>query len=481
MASTATAAEGGHITGFGTKGYRAYVLGALLLAYIFNFIDRIMIGILAEPIIETFQLKDWQFGLLSGLAFATFYTFLGIPMARLSEKVSRTLIIGCAILLWSAMTALCGLSSYFGDMVAANSTAFTAAQAGFWILFIFRLGVGVGEAGLTPPANSLIADYFAPKARAQALAIYAMGITIGTFFANLFVGLTGAQVSWQQTFIIIGLAGIPVGLLILFGVREAPRGYSDPPGTERPKPGNIWNALKSLEKNPTFWLVTIGAMLASFVGYGMGNFIISFLVRNHGISVPDAALYYMAPLSLAGAVGTYACGFLTQRIGGRSASSGLWLTAISLVVASLAYMAAFNIGVVALIFPFLLLANLFHYWYLGPMYSTVAAVVDARMRATAVAILLFVVNLLGYGLGPLFVGFLSDRLAAFKLANAEGLTLDICKGDMSGLAEAQVAICNAANADGLRLSITITVGIFLIAALLHLIAMKTLKRDLVSG
>jgi len=481
MASTAAAAEGGHITGFGSKGYRAYVLGALLLAYIFNFIDRIMIGILAEPIIETFQLKDWQFGLLSGLAFAAFYTFLGIPVARISERVNRTWIMGGAIILWSGMTALCGLSDTFGRMVAQNSETVTAASAGFWFLFLFRLGVGVGEAGLTPPANSLIADYFAPKARAQALAIYAMGITIGTFFANLFVGMTGAQVSWQQTFIIIGLAGIPVGLLIMFGIREVPRGYTDPPGVERPKPKGIFKALGKLSGNATFWLITVGAMLASFVGYGMGNFIISFLVRNHGISVPDAALYYMAPLSVAGAFGTWACGHFSGKFGGNPMGTGLWLTAGSLVIASLAYMAAFNIGVVALIFPFLLVANLFHYWYLGPMYSTVAAVVDARMRATAVAILLFVVNLLGYGLGPLFVGFLSDRLAALNLGNAEGLNLDICKGDMSGLADAQIAICNAANADGLRLSITITVGIFLIAAVLHLIAMKTLKRDMVSA
>lgn len=445
--------------GFGSKGYRAYVLGALTIAYIFNFIDRIMIGILAEPIINHFGLLDWQFGLLSGIAFALFYTFLGIPIARLSERVNRTQIIGGAIILWSVMTVLCGFAT------------------SFWMLFVFRLGVGVGEAGLTPPANSLISDYFKPSSRTQALAIYALGITVGTFFANLFVGLTGAQVSWQQTFIIIGIAGIPIGLAMLFTVQEVPRGYSDPPGATKPKSPSIMETLRELSGKMTFWSVTFGATLASFVGYGMGNFIISYLVRNHQISVPDAALQYMAPISVVAALGTWLCGFIVQKFAGGRPIASLWLTAISLVVAAGAYVAAFNVGNVALIFPLLVFANLFHYWYLGPMYAVVGAVVSARTRATAVAILLFVVNLIGYGLGPLFVGWLSDAMAAGKLPADSDLTLAICKAGGDTLTEAQGAICSAASADGLRLSITITVLIFFLAAACFMAAFATYRKD----
>ncbi len=459
---TGNAPANGHETGFGSKPYRTYVLGALLVAYIFNFIDRIMIGILAEPIIEHFNLKDWQFGLLSGLAFAAFYTFLGIPMARLSERVSRVWIIGVSIIIWSLMTALCGLAW------------------SFLALFLFRLGVGVGEAGLTPAANSLISDYFKPRSRAPAIAIYAMGVTVGTLFANLFVGLFGNQVDWQDTFITIGLAGIPLGIIIILTIKEPPRGYTDPPGAVRPKTPSIGETLQELGGKYTFWAVTVGAMLASFVGYGMGNFIISYLMRNHGIALGDAALHYMAPLSVAGAAGTFFCGWLIEKLDTRHKRASLWLPAGSFVVAAFAYAAAFNAPSVALIFPLLLVANLFHYWYLGPMYSIVGAVVGARSRATAIAILLFVVNLLGYGLGPLFVGLLSDIMAGMKLAGQEGLSVAICKSD-AVLSEAQEAVCAAASADGIRLSITVTVMIFLLAALCYISAMRSYKRDLVSG
>lgn len=445
--------------GFGSKGYRAYVLSALTIAYIFNFIDRIMIGILAEPIISHFGLTDMQFGLLSGLAFALFYTFLGIPIARLSERFDRTLIIGCAILLWSGMTILCGLAT------------------SFWMLFIFRLGVGVGEAGLTPPANSLISDYFKPSSRAQALAIYAMGITVGTFFANLFVGLTGAQVSWQQTFIIIGIAGIPVGILMILSVKEAPRGYSDPPGATRLESPGIVDTLKELGTKSTFWWTTAGATLASFVGYGIGNFIISFLVRNHGISVPEAALTYMAPLSVVAAFGTWLCGFLVQRLASGRPISSLWMTALSLTIASLAYIAAFNVGSVGMILPLLVVANLFHYWYLGPMYSVTSSVVSARSRATAVAVLLFVVNLIGYGLGPIFVGWLSDAMASSALSTAPELSLSICKADVSTLAQAQIDTCRTAIGTGLKNSISVTMLIFIVSAGCFLMAMRTYYKD----
>ncbi|MEL6216760.1 MAG: MFS transporter, partial [Pseudomonadota bacterium] len=191
MSATSAVQGAGYETGFGSKGYRSFVLGSLLLAYIFNFIDRVIISYLSTPIIDEFDIEYWQFGLLSGIAFATFYTFLGIPIARAAERYSRKMIIGVSIIFWSVMTALCGIAS------------------SFIMLLIFRLGVGVGEAGLTPPANSLIADYFKPKSRGAAIAIYSTGVTIGSFFAALFVALFLGVVGWRETFIVVGLGGIP--------------------------------------------------------------------------------------------------------------------------------------------------------------------------------------------------------------------------------------------------------------------------------
>ncbi|NNC54082.1 MAG: MFS transporter [Pseudomonadales bacterium] len=448
-----------HNQGFGSAGYRGYVLGALLLAYILNFVDRIMIGILAEPIIEHFGLSDSQFGLLSGVAFAVFYSALGIPIARLSEHVNRVYIIGTAILLWSLMTVLCGFAS------------------SFWMLFAFRLGVGIGEAGLTPPANSLISDYFKPSARTRALAIYSTGITLGMFLANLFVGLTGGKVDWQQTFIIVGLAGIPVGLLILFSVKEAPRGYTDPAGSAHPTPASLRSTLQELASKPTFWAVTMGGTATAFVGYGTGNFTISFLVRNFDLSVAQAALYYMAPLTLGGAVGTWLCGLLIGRFAGGRNDIGLRLTAISLVLSAIFYISAFNSSNTQLIFPLLMLGNFFHYWHMGPMYGSVGAVVSTRVRATAIAILLFVINLIGYGLGPLFVGWLSDRFAAAQLVSSSGPDLATCLSSSAMLGPDQLSLCSAASAYGLRTAITLTIFVFFIAAFCFALASLRFNRD----
>ena len=448
--------------GFGNPGYRAYVLTTLWLAYVFNFIDRIMVGILAEPIINHFSLTDTQFGLLSGIAFALFYTLLGIPIARLSEYVNRSWLIGGAVLLWSLMTALCGLAS------------------SFWMLFLFRLGVGVGEAGLTPTANSLISDYFKPSSRTRALAIYATGITVGMCLASLFVGLTGAQVSWQQTFMIVGLAGIPVGLLILLTVKDAPRGYCDPAGSVRQQASGVAETLRELSGKSSFWLIVTGATLTAFVGYGMSNFIISFLVRNHGISVPEAALHYMVPFYLIGACGTWACGQIVQRFAGGSITVALRITAAGLTIAPIAFYAAFNTGAIALIFPLLLVASFSQYMYIGPMYAGTGALATARTRATAVAILLFIVNLIGYGAGPLFVGWASDYFAAGQLAEA-GLSFSSCTLERDSLNALQQNLCSAASAEGLQQAISLTLLFMVIAAGCFAVASARFNKDTAAG
>ncbi|NJM51475.1 MAG: MFS transporter [Sphingomonadales bacterium] len=198
---------------FGTAGYRNYVLFTLLLCYTLNFIDRILIQVLSEPIINEFGLKDWQFGLLSGFGFALLYTVAGIPIARLAERMNRVRIIAVSIIIWSVMTALCGVAGSFIALLA------------------FRVGVGIGEAGLTPPANSIIADYFPPRSRARALAIYAMGVTLGSVLAAAFGGPIAQAFSWREAFLLLGIPGILIGIIVWFTIKEPPRGYSDPVGT----------------------------------------------------------------------------------------------------------------------------------------------------------------------------------------------------------------------------------------------------------
>jgi len=456
MTTTSAEASVSPSEGFGSNGYRGYVLGALLLAYILNFIDRVIIAYLSKPIIEEFGLAYWQFGLLSGIAFATFYTFLGIPIARLAEHFNRVWIIGVSIIFWSIMTALCGLAT------------------SFIMLLIFRLGVGVGEAGLTPPANSLIADYFKPKSRPVALAIYSTGITIGSLCAALFVALLLGVVTWRETFIAIGLCGIPVGVIFLLTVKEPPRGYTDPPGTVKPKPPGILEVAKSLSTNPTFWHITIGSTLASFIGYGLLTFSVEFLTGTFKMSVQDVALRYLVPLSVTGAIGTWMCGALATRFGGLSL---MWLPAIALPTAMIFHLLALNIPVPTIVFLTLIVANLAQYFYLGPMYAVSGAVVNTRSRATAIAILLFVVNLIGYGLGPLFTGAVGDYMIATQLAAIPELDLATCTAGLEALGETAKAQCAEAKAWGIRRSMSITVLFFLWAAVHFYLAMKTYAKD----
>ncbi|MEM6627820.1 MAG: MFS transporter [Pseudomonadota bacterium] len=458
-APTASAAPIGGAAGFGSQGYRAYVLGALLVIYTFNFIDRILIGLVAEPIKLEFGLSDTMLGLLGGPAFAILYTALGIPIARLAERANRVTIIAVSVFVWSLMTALCG------------------AATTFWMLAAFRVGVSIGEAGCTPPANSLIADYFKPSSRAAALSIYAMGITIGGVCAGLFAALLIDQFSWRAVFYAVGAPGILVAIIAKLTIKEPPRGYTDPPGTSREK-ASFSEALKTLSGKPTFWHMVAGATLASFVGYALSNFTVSFFVRTHELGLSDAILLAGVFILTFGAIGTYLSGFLAERLVAKHKNVLAWLPALGFVIATPAYIIGFNASSIVISTLFLMVAALTHYFYLGPMYAIGQGVVDARMRATAIAILLFIVNLIGYGGGPIFIGVLSDIIANMSLSGSD-LTVGACSAE--GLTADQDALCSQASADGLRLAASITVLIYLWAGVHYMLAGRTLQKDMVAA
>ncbi|MEO1964410.1 MFS transporter, partial [Hyphomonas sp.] len=298
------AAQPGHITGFGSRGYRTYVLMSLMLVYTLNFIDRSLIGVVGQPIMDSFGLSDAQWGLLNGPPFALFYALMGIPIAMWADRGNRVFIIGLCIIIWSIMTALCGFA------------------AGFIWLLLFRVGVAIGEAGCTPPANSLITDYYPPKSRANALGIYSMGVTIGGVLAQLFGGtiasIKGPDMGawlhslglgfmfdhlnwetvegWRIAFVVIGAPGVLIAAMIWFTMREPPRGHSDAPSLHIEKAG-ILEAFKEFGRKPTFWSLSLGAAFVAFVGYGLFAFQTPFLMRVHGVSLHDAAVKFGAPLS----------------------------------------------------------------------------------------------------------------------------------------------------------------------------------------
>ena len=476
-------------SGFGTKGYRAYVLSALLLVYVFNFIDRTIINILTEPIKTSFNLEDWQMGLLGGPAFAVLYTFLGIPIARLSERHHRVWIIAGSVFLWSLMTMLCGFAT------------------SFMILFLFRVGVSIGEAGCTPPANSLIADYYDPRSRSTAVSIYALGVPLGGMFAAVFGGFIAGNITgenaealfrawgwgfaanaldwtevegWRIAFVMVGLPGLLVAALVRLTVKEPPRGYSDPPELQNMESAGFGEAFRVLLAKPTYWHITIGAMLASFVGYGVGQFTTSFLIRTHGLTIQQAATLFGVIIGVMAAIGVFTSGYLADKVAKRHPTALSWIPALGMALSVPFYLFGYSTDNLWLAMPALMVAAMIHYYYLGPMYAVAGGVVDSRMRATAVAITLFVVNLLGYGLGPPVIGVLSTWLKTMFVHGADlGLTLEACK-DLSTLSEAAAAACTRADAKGLQWSILIFSCGYFWAAAHYLLAGKTLQRDMVA-
>ena len=477
------------LSGFGTKGYRAFVLSSLLLVYIFNFIDRSIINILTEPIKASFGVEDWQMGLLGGPAFAILYTMLGIPIARFAERFHRVWIIAIAVFIWSLMTALCGVAT------------------SFIVLFLFRVGVSVGEAGCTPPAQSLIADYFVPKSRATAVSIYALGVPLGGMFAAVFAGfivgnLDGPSLAamftawgwdwalglmdwqsvegWRVAFILVGVPGVILALVVKLTIKEPPRGYTDPPNVQALEKASMKDVFKILAEKPTFWHIVAGATVASFVGYGVAQFTTSFLVRTHGLSIETAAILFGVIIGLMAAIGVFLSGYLADRFATRHPRALCWMPALGMGLSVPLYAMGYLAPTVWLALPPLMAAATLHYFYLGPMYAIVGGVVDSRMRATSVAITLFLVNLLGYGLGPPLIGIVSTMLkSAFLAGNDLGMTLETCKF-VSDLSAEAAATCARADSEGLRWSIIGFCSLYAWAALHYLLAGKTLMRDMMA-
>lgn len=454
---------------FGTSGYRGYVLFSLLVVYTLNFIDRALIGVVSEPIIQEFQLTDLEFGFLSGFGFALTYTLFGIPIARFAERYNRVRIIAFSVILWSVMTALCGIA---GSFIA---------------LLVFRVGVGIGEAGCTPPANSIIADYFPPRSRARALAIYAMGVTLGSALAAAFGGPIADAFSWREAFIILGLPGIVVGLILLFTVKEPPRGYSDPPGTPQVEKMGFAASLKKLSGNRSYWINTLAATIVAFVGYGISSFQVSFFVRVHELSISDVALQLVLPISLSAAAGTFGGGYAIEKLSGRFPNAVAWVPGWSLIISLPLYWIGFSTDSQSTALIMLIVAAFLHYTYLGSQYTIAQGVVDVKVRATSIAILLFVVNLIGYGLGPLFVGVISDVLSASYVSSAAigaQMTLELCKGtDASILAagsQATLDACRQATGEGVRDALRYTAMIYGASGLAYLWLCKHLQKDLLA-
>jgi MFS family permease len=402
-----------------SEGYKRLILALLVSAYTLNFIDRTIIATIGQAIKVDLKITDAQLGLLGGLYFALLYTLLGIPLARFAERYSRVNIISGAILIWSAFTALCGTAGSFVT------------------LSLYRFGVGVGEAGLSPPAHSLISDYFEPKKRASALAVYSFGIPLGSMLGAMIGGYLAQNFSWRIAFMMVGLPGVLIALAIKGLIKEPPRGHSEPDPQPalvedvaadtpaRPK-ASLSEELKEIRsvvgilfgKWPVMNMV-FGITLVSFAGYGGGQFAPPYFIRTFGLNYAQVGAIIGLVGGLSSGLGTLIGGFLTDRLARRSARWYALTPAIGVALSFPLYAAVYGAPTWRMAAAFLLLPGLFSYTYLGPTFGVVQNMVDTRRRATATAILFFFLNLIGLGGGPPFAGWVIDQYAAFHFAHPD--------------------------------------------------------------
>ncbi len=370
--------------------YRWTVLVMLTLVYTFNFIDRQILVILQEPIKADLGLSDAQLGLLTGFSFALVYVTAGIPIAWLADRANRRNIVAASLAFWSLMTAMSGLVQNYGQLLVA------------------RLGVGVGEAGGTPPAHSMISDYFPPSSRGTALSFYSMGIYIGVLFGFAAGGWIAENFGWRNAFFVIGIPGILYAFAVLWVVKEPKRGHFDPAGAGAPAQSSLSETMAGLRRRPTFWYLSVGCAFSAFVSYGNGNFMPSFLMRNHGLSLTEVGVILGLISGLSGATGTFLGGYMADRLATRDMRWYLWIPILgglsAMIPAYYTLLGENTTFIVAAMIPSQILSAL----YLGPCIATCHNLVSPGMRAMASAILYFVLNLIGLGLGPLTVGILSD-------------------------------------------------------------------------
>lgn len=421
---------GNEAAGF-SVAYRWYALCLLVIVYVFNFIDRSILGILVQPIKEDLGVSDTLMGFLGGFVFAVFYTFLGIPIARLADNGVRRNVLAICLALWSGATALCGLAQNFIQLALA------------------RVGVAVGEAGGSPPAHSMISDMFPPSQRGTALSIYALGIPIGTMLGNLGGGWITEAFDWRTAFMVVGLPGIALAVIVRLTLREPPRGGSEGRTVVDANAPTVKEALRYLASRRSFVLVALGCATHAFVTYGAGYWIAAMFARSHGWSTGEmgTALFL---LGFPGILGTFLGGYLADRLGARDMRWYTWLPAAGIVAYIPFSVASYLHSDPVIALWAMVIPNILGGFFLGPSFAVTQGLVGLRMRAMASSVLLFVLNLIGLGFGPQVAGFLSDVLAANTDLGTESL----------------------------RWSLTLCLTMNLVSAALFFLASRTLRADL---
>ncbi len=370
-----------------------YTLGILTLIYALNIVDRQLLAILQDSIKADLGLMDWQLGLLSGFAFALFYVTAGIPIAHWADKGNRRNIIALAVGLWSLMTAVCGLALNYLHLLLA------------------RVGVGVGEAGCSPPAHSMISDIFRPERRVSSMAIYNVGLPIGMLFGFLAGGWLNEAFSWRVAFIVVGLPGVILALIFLATVKEPIRGWSENRQLSPDAGAPFRDVLKLLWSRAAFRHISIASALTAMAGYSTANWVASFMIRSHGMSTGELGMWLAGILGLGGAIGIFFAGVSAEGLARIDVRWHMWLPGLIAFVNAPLLAGCLVVDNAYLSLALLILPGSLFSAYLASSIAMAHGMVGLRMRAVASAILFLILNIVGLGLGSWSVGVLSDILA----------------------------------------------------------------------
>ncbi|MBS0255431.1 MAG: MFS transporter [Proteobacteria bacterium] len=399
----------------------------LLAVYIFNFLDRQLLAILAQPIKADLGLSDAQLGLLGGLAFAMLYSTVAIPLGSLADRLGRARVITASLAVWSLFTALCGMA-----------TSFTQ-------LFIARLGVGVGEAGGVAPSYALVAERFPLHQRARAIAVYTLGVPLGAALGAFLGAKIAHAVNWRVAFAVMGGAGLVFALPFAMVVRDAPQ-----PAPEPGRDTGVAAVFTRLAQLPAFWLIAFGAGVSSLCGYGFLFWAPSLFQRSYHLSMVQTGAYFGVQTVVAGVAGIMAGGWLADWLGHRSRGAYALVPGLAYLACAPAYVLSFQYGSASGAIALMLIPSVLGYVWLGPVTTAIQHLVPAPERATASACYLLINNGVGMGVGPWLIGRLSDHLTA------------------------------GYGVEALRMAMTITAGFYLIAATLMLLGSRQLARAWVS-
>jgi MFS family permease len=371
---------------------RHYVLFVLLLAYISSYVDRSIVNIVMQPLKDEFQVSDMALGFLSGLAFAVFYATLGVPIAMWADRGNRRNIIALAVTVWSAMTVLCGMATNFAMLAAA------------------RIGVGIGEAGSSPPSHSIIADLYPKESRSTAMAVYALGIYFGAMIGLMLGGYIATQYGWRATFFVVGLPGLVIALMVRFTLAEPVRGHADGLAHDAAIRASVKDVFVHLWHTRSARHVVAGLTLVSFVGYGSVTFGPSFFGRSLGMN-PQEIGFLLGPIAgIVGGLGAVVGGYLADRLSRRDVRWNSWIIALAKILGMPLIIVFYTSSDLGIMVPVYIVSTLLGAFYLGPSFAMIQSLTPLHMRALASAVMLFVLNFIALGFGPMAVGFISDRL-----------------------------------------------------------------------